>query len=127
MERSFSWEDLIKILEAEIVLNNGWLNRPVCSVTASDLMSDILSHSKRRSLLLTGLTNPQTIRTAEMVEIAAICFVFGKTPHADTLDLAKKNQMPILSTQLSLFEACGRLYCAGIVGCTGNEDSSANP
>lgn len=121
-QRSFTWENIIEILEATVILDNNWLTHPICSVNASDLMSDILSNSKRKSLLLTGLTNPQTIRTAEMVEIAAVCFVFGKVPHKETMELAKKNQIPLLRTDYSLFDACGRLYCAGMIGCTGNKD-----
>jgi predicted transcriptional regulator len=111
------FKDLLPILEAEIILNDGWLDGDVSTVYGSDLMSDILSFSKPKSLLLTGLINPQTIRTAEMVEIAAICFIHGKRPHQDTLDLARINQMPLLCTEFSMFEACGRLYAAGLVTC----------
>jgi len=114
VERSYSIENLIEILEAEIILNDDWFRDSICYISASDLMSDILSFSKRNSLLLTGLTNPQTIRTAEMVDIAAICFVHNKIPHEETIELAKKNQMPLLRTPLSMFFACGKLYYAGL-------------
>jgi predicted transcriptional regulator len=126
-QRSFSWENILEILDAEVLIDNNWLTHPISSVNASDLMSDILSSSKRKSLLLTGLTNPQTIRTAEMVEIAAVCFVFGKVPPKETMELATKNQVPLIRTDYSLFDACGRLYCAGMVGCTGNKDYSSTP
>jgi predicted transcriptional regulator len=111
------FKELISVLEAEIILDAGWLNGDVATVYGSDLMSDILSFSKPKSLLLTGLINPQTIRSAEMVEIAAICFIHGKQPHQDTLDLARTNQMSLLCTQYSMFEACGRLYEAGLITC----------
>lgn len=113
MERSFSISDLLTILEAEVILDDGWFRNEVSHVIASDLMSDILSYSKRKALLLTGLMNPQTIRTAEMVEVAVICFIHGKHPHRDTMELARKNQLPLLSTPLSMFDACGKLYFAG--------------
>lgn len=117
MNHSLSFKNLLEILEAEIILDDGWFLDQICYVCASDLMSDILSFSKRKSLLLTGLTNPQTIRTAEMVEIAAICFIHGKSPHNETIELAKKNQMPLLTTRLSMFDACGKLYNAGLKDC----------
>ena len=114
MEPSLSIDKLLEILEAEIVLDDGWLRNTIFSVIASDLMSDILSHGKRKSLLLTGLTNPQTVRTAEMVEVQAICFIRGKAPHTETIELAKKIQMPLLLTGISMFDACGKLYATGL-------------
>lgn len=107
----------MSILEAEIILDEGWLRDEITTVYGSDLMSDILSFSRPNSLLLTGLINPQTIRTAEMVEISVICFIHGKHPHQDTLDLARMNQMPLLCTGFSMFEACGKLYAAGLITC----------
>jgi hypothetical protein len=52
-----------------------------------------------------------------MVEIAAVCFIHGKTPHTETIDLARANEMPLLTTRFSMFEACGKLYAAGLVDC----------
>ena len=114
MKNSIHIEELLEILEADIFLGENWLNGEISSVYSSDLMSDILSFSKPNSLLLTGLINPQTVRTAEMVEIAAICFIHGKHPHRETLDLAKKNEIPLFGTRFSMFEACGRLYSTGL-------------
>jgi len=110
-------DEVLKILEAEIILDKGWLREEISTVYGSDLMSDILSYSKPNSLLLTGLINPQTIRTAEMVEISAICFIHGKRPHKETVELARINEMPLLGTKMSMFEACGKLYAAGLMNC----------
>lgn len=84
---------------------------------SSDLMSDVLSFCKSSTLLLTGLTNPQSVRTAEMSEIAAVCFVHGKHPPEETVELARKNGIALLATPYSMFTACGKLYAAGLVGC----------
>ncbi len=81
-----------------------------------DLMSDVLAFAKPGTLLLTGLTNPQAVRAAEMAEMAAICFVRGKEPDAKTLDLARSKSIPILVTALPMFEACGRLHAQGLAG-----------
>ena len=115
MSKSFGVDELLSILQADVLLDNGWLRGEISTVYGSDLMSDILSYSKPNSLLLTGLINPQTIRTAEMVEIAVICFIHGKQPHRETLELARSNEMPLLVTEMSMFEACGKLYTAGMM------------
>lgn len=80
----------------------------------SDLMSDVLAFVKDQGLLLTGLVNPQVIRTAEMMDILAICFVRGKTPDESVIALAKAHGMPIMTTDFPLFIACGRLYKDGL-------------
>jgi len=77
-----------------------------------------LSFIKPNSLLLTGLTNPQVIRTAEMADIKAICFIRGKKPDKETVELAKSKNIPLLLTDLPMFEACGKLYKEGLAGCS---------
>jgi predicted transcriptional regulator len=115
LSTSFSVDELLSILQAKVLLDNGWLRGEIKTVYGSDLMSDILTYSKPNSLLLTGLINPQTIRTAEMVEIAAICFIHGKQPHTETIELASNCEMPLIGTEMSMFEACGKLYSAGMM------------
>ncbi len=105
-------KDIQKILSADVILDEGWLGGEIQTVYCSDLMSDILSFGDSSSLLITGLINPQAIRTAEMVDIAAICFVHGKIPHQETIEMARKNEIVLFSTKYSMYEACGRIYCA---------------
>lgn len=80
-----------------------------------DLMSDVLAFVKEKGLLLTGLMNTQVIRTAEMMDITAICFVRGKTPGQELIDLAKELNLILLATELPLFVSCGKLYSGGLV------------
>ena len=80
-------------------------------------MSDVLAFVRPGSLLLTGLANPQVVRTAEMAELTAVCFVRGKQPDPETVDLAAEKGIPLLRTQLCMFESCARLHARGIVGC----------
>lgn len=84
----------------------------------SDLMSDVLAYVKDQSLLLTGLTNSQVIRTAEMMDIVAVCFVRGKTPADDAIALAKQKGIVLLATELPMYPACGGLYRQGLGGRT---------
>jgi hypothetical protein len=100
-----------------------WGSEDTCSeiedikiISASDLMSDVLAHTEPGSLLLSGLSNPQVIRTAEMVDVCAVCLVRGKRPEKATVELAKEMGIPLLSTKLPMYEACGRLYKHGLGG-----------
>lgn len=110
-------EDVRKILEADVVTGDEFIHRDVKTACGSDLMSDVLAFAKSDSLLLTGLTNPQVVRTAEMADLGAICFVRGKRPDEQTIELARAGNIPILTTPLSMFESCGRLYQEGVAGC----------
>lgn len=83
----------------------------------ADLMSDVLAFTHAGTLLLTGLTNPQVIRTAEMAGISAIVFVRSKVPPPETVALAREKRIPLLATRFTLYETCGRLYQAGLPGC----------
>jgi predicted transcriptional regulator len=109
-------EYLKNILGAQVLCGEELLSVEIKSISASDLMSDVLAFVKEDSLLLTGLVNQQVVRTAEMAGIAAICFVRGKVPPEETIMLAKEKNIPLLATELSLFEASGRIYKRGLHG-----------
>jgi predicted transcriptional regulator len=88
----------------------------VCSACGSDLMSDVLALTKEHSLLLTGLTNSQVIRTAEVIDLSGIVFVRGKRPGNDVIQMAEKKGIPLLLTQYPMYEACGILFKHGVKG-----------
>jgi len=107
-----------KILEAKTLVGNGLDRIDLKMGCGADLMSDVLAFAKKDALLLTGLTNTQVIRTGEVAEVVAICFVRGKRPRAETIELAVESGMPLLASELPMFEACGRLACHGLKGCS---------
>jgi predicted transcriptional regulator len=109
--------EIVEILEAEVLYGEDLERINIERACGSDLMSDVLCYSMQGSLLLTGLTNPQAVRTAEMSEIAAVCFVRGKKPPPETVELARKNEIPLLLSADSMYLACGKLYSAGVLGC----------
>ncbi len=111
-------DEVQRILEADILVDADLKQVEVGMGCGADLMSDVLAFGKKNALLLTGLTNPQVIRTCEMAEIVAICFVRGKRPDAETVLLARKEKMPLLATRVPMFESCGRLYAGGLKGCS---------
>ena len=107
---------VLEILDAVLLTDRGHLEIETTVACGADLMSDVLAYSESGLLLLTGLNKTQTIRTAEMADIKAIVFVRGKMPDTATINLAKEKDIPLLVTDLSMFEACGRLYQHGIKG-----------
>jgi predicted transcriptional regulator len=109
--------DVKDILDAEVIVGEENLDMEVRTAFGADLMSDVLAFAKSGSLLLTGLTNTQVIRTANVLDIAAIILVRAKQPSSETIALARELKIPILTTKYILFETAGRLYAKGIVGC----------
>jgi len=90
------------------------LEREVNGGFGADLMSDVLASIQPNAVLLTGLCNPQVVRTAMMADIGAIILVRGKQPPQETIDLAYQENIPLITTPLGMFEICGRLYQAGL-------------
>ncbi len=111
-----------EILEAEVLVGEKSLDLEVKTACGADLLSDVLAFTKPGSLLLTGLTHPQVIRTAEIAEIKAVCFIRGKRPLDETIELAKKSNIPLLCTSLLMYESCGRLHSHALLGCSQAEE-----
>lgn len=108
--------DISKLLNAEILTKNANTDKEVLTACGSDMMSDVLAFAKTQCVLLTGLCNPQVIRTAEMMDIICIVFVRGKTPDEAMISMAEEMEIPILITQHRMFESCGVLYANGLRG-----------
>lgn len=105
------------ILGADLITSpENWEYIEVKSAFGCDLMSDVLAFVTNQGMLLTGLVNPQVIRTAEMMDIKVITFVRGKTPSDDIIELANDLNISILSTKDTLYIACGKLYMSGLSG-----------
>ncbi len=88
----------------------------VLSACGSDMMSDVLAFVKDQGVLLTGLNNPQVIRTADMMDMKCVVYVRGKEPDEVSLELAKEKGIAVLSTKLTMFSSCGILYNHGLRG-----------
>lgn len=109
-------EDIRKILGAKVLTGEDRLWEEVRSACGSDMMSDVLAYSIDHSVLLTGLCNPQVIRTAELLDIVCIVLVRGKKPDEAMVALAREGGIILLVTGHRMFSACGMLYEAGLHG-----------
>ena len=107
--------EIVALLGCEDLLDLDGAGRiEIAGCFAADLMSEVLAFSDHGSLLVTGLTNVQSVHTADVVDVRAILYVNGKRPHAPVLALARKRGLPLLSTHLTMYEACGLLHRGGL-------------
>jgi hypothetical protein len=108
-------EDIVAVTEGELLVPSP-LDLDLQYGFASDLMSDVLHYAQPQTLLLTGLTNLQSVRTAEMADLPAILFARAKCPPLDTLELARQVGIAVVSSPYTLYEVCGLLFRAGLAG-----------
>jgi predicted transcriptional regulator len=106
--------EAVQILEGQFFCGEEEGGLEINSACGADLMSDVMAFVKDKVILLTGLVNPQVIRTAELLDIHAIIFVRGKAPGKDMIDMAEEADIILGGTKLSMYIACGRLYEAGL-------------
>jgi serine/threonine-protein kinase RsbT len=110
-------KDIGRFLEADIVGGGEVrLETEVASACGSDLMSDVLAFGRPGQILLTGLTNAQSVRTADISGALAVVYVRGKRPDEECQSLAEVKGIPLLSTRKMMYEACGILYSHGLPG-----------
>ncbi len=102
------------LLRCEVLTGADALDTEIDTAVASDAMSVVLASSHPRGLMITGLTNIQSVRTAQVAFLPAIMYVRGSRPTEATIKLARDNKTVLLSTHLEMFEACGILYSHGI-------------
>ena len=109
--------EIINLLQADVLVGNDRIDEiEVDSCFSADLMSDVLGRAHANGIMITGITNPQAVRTADIADIKAVCLVRRKLPEAETVALAKQKEIPLFTTKLTMFEACGILYMNGLRG-----------
>ena len=107
-------KEIIELLNGELLTDPDLVQKDIAGAMGADLMSDVLASIQPEAVLLTGLCNPQVVRTALIADIRAIVFVRGKNPARETIDLANEEGIPLVTTKAGLFEACGALYNVGL-------------
>lgn len=111
-----------RLLKAEVLIDAGKLDREVEMAFCADLISDVLVMCRDQTLLLTGMTHVQIIKTAEICDLAAVVFVRGKRPGPEAVALAEQKGIPLLLSCLTMYESAGLLFCAGLPGINRNSE-----
>ena len=104
------------LLGAEVLCGEESLDHEVFSACGSDMMSDVLAYVKDQAVLLTGLVNPQVIRTAEMMDMRCIVFVRSKRPSEAMVSMAEDDGIVMMASPMRMYDACGTLYVNGLIG-----------
>lgn len=107
---------IAELLEAQVLCGEDRLDGEVHSACGCDMMSDVLAFVKEQAVLITGLCNPQVVRTAEMMDMRCIVFVRGKIPPKEVVQLANDAGIVVLATTERMYVACGVLYQCGLSG-----------
>lgn len=121
---SFTLRQVCDLLNGEIICGDHLADQSIASACGCDLMSDVLAFTRPGSVLLTGLTNSQVVRTAEMLDLKAIVFVRSKKPDERTIRMAESLHLVLILSPHPLYESCGRLYTAGLSGCQNSDHTT---
>ena len=108
--------EIKEILECEVLTGEHDLSTEVETVVASDGMSEILAFARPGALMITGLTNVQSVRTADIANVRALIYIRGKRPDDRAIALARQSSIPVLATTLGMFDVCGILRERGLKG-----------
>jgi len=104
------------LLQCDVLTGGDNLQVDVTQVVASDGMSEILAFAKSKELMITGLTNIQSIRTADIAGVSAVIYCRGKLPEKKVIEFARQKRIPVLVTKMGMFDICGVLYDKGLKG-----------
>ena len=113
--------EIQSLLHAELLCGEELLQNEVYSACCSDMMSDVLAYVKDQGVLLTGLINPQVIRTASMMDMICVVFVRDKAPTEEMVELARECGIVVMCSPMRAYEACGLLYYSGLRGNSGDK------
>ncbi|MBQ1632752.1 MAG: hypothetical protein II049_08030 [Clostridia bacterium] len=106
--------EIAERIDAVVYAEPEQMDEDLTGAFGSDMMSDVLAFAEDRDVLLTGLLNPQIVRTAHMLDMSCIIIVRGKTATEEIKRLAAENEIALLETKLTMYEACGKLYEGGL-------------
>jgi hypothetical protein len=106
--------EVASTVNGKIVCSANLAEREIRRACASDLLSDVLTLNKHGILLITGLSNLQTVRVAEVAEIACILLVRNKKASPEMIRIAEENKIAIIESERSMFFASGVLFKGGL-------------
>ena len=108
--------EVVDSSQLEILAQHNGLDKEITGGYASDLLSDVIAHSKAGYLWITMQTHRNIIAVATLKDLAAVVLVNGRAPDPETLEKAREEKVIVLGSRLPAFELVGRLYQMGIRG-----------
>ena len=106
--------EIAERIDAVVYAEPDQMDEDLIGAFASDMMSDVLAYGEGHAVLVTGLLNPQIVRTAHMLDMSCIIVVRGKTASEEIRRLAAENEIALLETKMTMFQTSGKLYEGGL-------------
>uniref|UniRef100_A0A7C3SMC2 DRTGG domain-containing protein n=1 Tax=Dictyoglomus turgidum TaxID=513050 RepID=A0A7C3SMC2_9BACT len=111
-------KEIVELINGKVLAGENLLDEvDIKKAFAADLMSDVLAmvtSNERDVVLITGITNSQIVRTAEILDIPMIIICRGKVVPKEVIELSKEKGIILVSTDKIVFEVSGILYNKGI-------------
>ena len=108
--------ELVDSLNLKVVCAAENLDKVVTGGYVSDLLSDVMAHTKKGNIWITLQGHPNIVAVAVLKELAGIVLVNNRQPDEETLEKAKSENVPIMTSELPAFELVGKLYQMGLSG-----------
>ena len=103
-------EAIVQELDAVALCTpNGWEDKEIGSVIASDMISDILVGDGEDQLLVTSLTSIQMVRTAALIGAVGILLVHRRQVPAALQEAAQEHEIPLFRSPLAKYDVCVRI------------------
>ncbi|HOK22560.1 MAG TPA: DRTGG domain-containing protein [Candidatus Hydrothermia bacterium] len=109
--------EIVEKIDGKLITGEEKLDEDVARGFAADLLSDVLALTEESTCLITGITGPQAVRVAEVLNIPLIIIARGKQPSKALVEAAKVASIPVILTDKTVFETCGILYSNGMKPC----------
>ena len=108
--KAFKVNEIIEALKLEVLSGEKGLDREVTGGYVCDLLSDVMGNSKEGQIWITLQTHKNVMAIASLRDLAAVIFINGLKPDADTKAQSEHESIPILGTKATAFETAGKLY-----------------
>jgi hypothetical protein len=107
-------KEVATTLNLTVLGSDDLLDRDVLGGYASDVLSDVLTHSDKGHIWVTVQIHPNILAVASAKDLAAIIITGERSPEVETLRRAEQKKIPILVSPWSTYQVVGRLYELGI-------------
>jgi len=107
-------KEITEKLSLNVLAGQEMLEKEVSNGYTSDLLSDVMAHTKQGDLWITLQIHQNIVAVAKLKELSGIIVVNNRTPEKDTLKKAEEENIPLMTTPDPAFVISGKLY--GLIG-----------
>ena len=109
-------EELVEFLQAKVVTGAAKVDNVVSGGYASDLLSNVMSQAQGGDVWITMHGHQNIVAVASLLGLSAVIVAGDAVLDQEAVNKAETEEIPILTTSLSIFQVAGLLYSRGIRG-----------